>query len=81
LSDKGVKPGDVTDIQLRFLSDGRIKSEGKSVLEGSEYSKSWEPMWPPVNATGASAMPVALEVTIEIEGVGSSVRLFDIPQK
>jgi general secretion pathway protein J len=70
----------VTDIQLRFLSDAHIKAEGKGVLEGSEYSKNWEPIWPPVNATGASAMPVALEITIELEGVGSSVRLFEIPQ-
>lgn len=80
-SDKSLKAGDVTDIQLRFLSDGRIKADGKSVLEGSEYSKNWEPMWPPINAIGGSAMPIALEITIAIEGVGTSVRLFDIPQK
>ena len=71
----------VTDVQLRFLTDSRIKSEGKSVLEGSEYTRNWEPMWPPVNAAGVSAMPVALEITIEIEGVGRSARLFEIPQK
>ncbi|RYY04004.1 MAG: type II secretion system protein GspJ [Gammaproteobacteria bacterium] len=71
----------VTDVQLRFLSDARIKADGKSVLEGSEYSKSWESIWPPVNATGSAAMPIALEITIEVEGVGSSVRLFEIPQR
>lgn len=72
---------DVIDVQLRFLTDARIKADGKSVLEGSEYSKNWEPMWPPSNPTGAAAMPVALEITIEIEGGGRSVRLFEIPQQ
>jgi len=71
----------VTDVQLRFLSDVRIKSDGKSVLEGSGYSKNWDPLWPPVGVTGGSPMPVALEMTIEIEGVGTSVRLFEIPQR
>lgn len=70
----------VIDVQLRFLSDARIKSEGKSVLEGSDYSRNWEPMWPPVNGAGASAMPIALEMSIETEGGGRSVRLFEIPQ-
>jgi general secretion pathway protein J len=71
----------VTDVQLRFLSDLRIKSNGKSVLEGSEYSRSWDPMWPPIGVTGGAPMPIALEITIEIEGVGRSVRLFEIPQR
>jgi len=70
----------VVDIQLRFLSDARIKADGKSVLEGSEYSKNWEPIWPPINGSGGAAMPVALEITIEIEGGARSVRLFQIPQ-
>ncbi|MFO1389747.1 type II secretion system minor pseudopilin GspJ [Cellvibrio sp.] len=71
----------VVDVQLRFLSLGRIKADGKSVLEGSEYSRNWEPMWPPVNAGGGPSMPVALEMTIELEGGARSVRLFEIPQK
>jgi general secretion pathway protein J len=70
----------VTDLQLRFLPDSLIKANGKSVLEGSEYSKYWELTWPPINGAGAAAMPVALEMTIEIEGVGRSVRLFEVPQ-
>lgn len=74
---------DVLDVQLRFLSVAQIKANGKSVLEGSEYSKSWEPTWPSINGSGGSGglMPVALEITIELEGVGRSVRLFEIPQK
>ena len=71
----------VTDIQLRFLSDSNIKSNGKSVLEGTDYINGWEADWPPVNPTGASALPIAVEITIEVEGVGRSVRLFEIPQK
>jgi general secretion pathway protein J len=71
---------DVVDVQLRFLSDARIKSEGKSVLEGSDYSQNWEPIWPPINGAGASAMPIALEISIETEGGGRSARLYEIPQ-
>lgn len=74
-------PGDVTDIQLRFLSDARIKFDGKNALDGSEYSKNWEPIWPPVNGVSGSPMPIAVEISIDIEGVGRSVRLFEIPQK
>lgn len=80
-SKRQVMPGDVIDIQLRFLSDARIKADGKSALDGSEYTKNWEPIWPPINGAGGSPMPIAVEITIEIEGVGRSVRLFDIPQK
>jgi len=72
---------DVVDVQLRFLTDTRIKSEGKSVLEGEDYSKNWEPTWPPVSAIGVGAMPIALEISIETEGGGRSVRLFEIPQQ
>jgi general secretion pathway protein J len=78
---------DVLDVQVRFLSEAQIKANGKSVLEGSEYSKSWEPMWPPVggsgngSSAGGATMPIALEISIELEGVGRSVRLFEIPQK
>ena len=73
---------DVADVQVRFLSEAQIKSNGKSVLEGNEYSKAWEPTWPPIsNGAGGSAMPIALEISIELEGVGRSVRLFEIPQK
>lgn len=71
----------VVDVQLRFLSQGRVKADGKSVLEGSEYSRNWEPLWPPINAGGGAGMPVALEITIELEGGARSVRLFEIPQK
>jgi len=75
----------VVDVQLRFLSKAKIQADGKSVLEGSEYSKSWEIMWPPIGGGASSgagaAMPVAMEMTIELEGGNRSVRLFEIPQK
>jgi general secretion pathway protein J len=76
---------DVSDVQLRFLSDGYIKSNGKSALEGADYSKNWEPTWPPVNQQGnVVGNPIALEITIEItdenKGVSRSVRLYELPQ-
>lgn len=70
----------VTDVQLRFLSLGSIKSNGKSVLEGTDYTNNWESTWPPVNGGAPEGLPVAVEITIEIEGVGRSVRLFELPQ-
>jgi len=70
----------VTDIQLRFLSTGYIQQNGKSALEGEGYSNNWTPTWPPTNATGDSGSLVALEITIEVEGVGRSVRLYELPQ-
>ena len=74
---------DVVDVQLRFLSKAKIQADGKSVLEGSEYSKSWEITWPPIGNSGdaGTAMPIAMEMTIEFEGGNRSVRLFEIPQK
>jgi general secretion pathway protein J len=72
---------DVVDVQVRFLSDAQIKANGKSVLEGADYSKPWEQTWPPINGGGGAVMPIAIEISIELEGVGRSVRLFDIPQK
>lgn len=71
----------VVDVQLRFLSEAYVRNNGKSALEGQDYSKSWEAIWPPINGQGGAAMPIAVEISIEVEGVGRSVRLFDIPQK
>lgn len=71
----------VTDVQLKFLSMDRVKSSGKGVLEGSDYSSDWEETWPPLNPSGnGPAMPLALEMTIEVDGVGRSTRLFELPQ-
>lgn len=71
----------VSDIQVRFLSQERIKVTGKSVLEGSDYSNSWEPTWPPLNPGGPVSPPMAVEITIEVAEVGRSVRLFELPQQ
>jgi general secretion pathway protein J len=71
----------VIDVQLKFLSPDRVKASGKGVLEGSDYSSDWEETWPPLNPSGTgAAMPMALEMTIEVEGVGRSTRLFELPQ-
>ena len=70
----------VTDVQVRFLSEGYIAANGKSALEGEGYSKNWEPTWPPLNAAGSPGLLVAVEITIEIEGVGRSARLYELPQ-
>ncbi len=74
----------VSDVQLRFLSVGYISSNGKSSLEGPEYSKNWEPTWPPINQATGAGNPIALEITIETtednKGASRSVRLYELPQ-
>jgi general secretion pathway protein J len=74
---------DVEDIQLRFLFQGAISSKGKSVLEDEEFSDDWLQKWPDNNQQGASAqdLPLAVEITIELKGVGSSARLFAMPEQ
>lgn len=73
---------DVEDLRLRFLFQGAITSKGKSALEGREFSEDWLHQWPDNNQQGASAqdLPLAVEITIELKGVGSSVRLFAMPE-
>lgn len=70
----------VEDVQMRFLHQGVITSRGKSALEGREYSEDWLEDWPDATA-GAVGVPLAVEITIEIKGVGSSVRLFALPEQ
>lgn len=74
---------DVEDMQLRFLHQGAISSKGKSVLEGREFSESWLQKWPENTQQGASAqdLPLAVEITLELKGVGTSVRLFAMPEQ
>jgi general secretion pathway protein J len=69
---------DVSDVQLRFLSKGKIASDGKSTLEGEDYSERWEPTWPPLDSGNAGDVPIAVEITLEVNG-GRSVRLFELP--
>lgn len=74
---------DVSDLQLRLLFQGAITSKGKSALEDREFSEDWLQKWPDNNQQGASAqdLPLAVEITIELKGVGSSVRLFAMPEQ
>lgn len=73
----------VEDVQLRMLHQGAITSKGKSALEDREFSEDWLQKWPDNTQQGASAqdLPLAVEITIELKGVGSSVRLFAMPEQ
>ena len=73
----------VEDVQLRLLHQGAISSRGKSALDGNEFSEDWLQKWPDNNQQGATNqdLPLAIEVTIEIKGVGSSARLFAMPEQ
>lgn len=73
----------VEDMQLRFLHQGAISSKGKSVLEEREFSDNWLQKWPENTQQGATAqdLPLAVEITIELKGVGTSVRLFAMPEQ
>lgn len=71
----------VVDVQLRFLSAEILQSRGRGALEGSRYSDNWAPEWPPGGAVSAEGgLPLAVEVTIDIKGIGASVRLFELNQ-
>lgn len=74
---------DVEDFQLRMLFQVAIASKGKSVLEGREYSDDWLQKWPDNSQPSATAqyLPLAVEITIKLKGVGSSVRLFAMPEQ
>lgn len=71
----------VDDMQLRFLHQGNIGSRGKSALEGREFSDDWLQQWPDSSLQGAGGLPLAVEITIDIKGVGPSVRLFALPEQ
>lgn len=70
----------VEDVQLRFLHQGALSLNGKGALEGNNYSDNWLQRWPDPTQSGASALPLAVEIRLTIKGVGTSVRLFAIPQ-
>lgn len=69
----------VEDVQLRFLYTGMLASNGESVLKREGYSDDWLQEWPDPTRNGAAGIPLALEVTITLEGVGPSVRLYTFP--
>jgi general secretion pathway protein J len=71
----------IEDVQLRFLHQGIISSKGKSALEGREFSADWLQQWPDISTQGAGGLPLAVEITIDIKGVGSSARLFALPEQ
>jgi general secretion pathway protein J len=68
----------VEDIQLRFLSREMVQSRGRGVLDGDRFSDAWAPEWPPLG--GPPELPLAVEITIHVTGLGASVRLFEISQ-
>lgn len=73
----------VEDMQLRLLHQGAIASKGKSVLQEQDFSDDWLQKWPENTQQGASAqdLPLAVEITLDIKGVGTSVRLFAMPEQ
>lgn len=70
----------VKDLQLRMLYQGLISSKGKSALEGREFTNDWLQTWPDNKYQGAVGLPLAIEISIELEGVGPSARLFPMFQ-
>jgi general secretion pathway protein J len=70
----------VKDIQLRFLSAALINRRGASALEGTEYSRDWAGLWPDPDQQmqGAMQLPLAVEISIELEELGVSTRLFEL---
>lgn len=69
----------VEDVQLRFLYTEMVANDGKSALQGHEHTDDWLQTWPDTTRSGATGIPLAMEVTITLEGLGPSVRLFAFP--
>lgn len=69
----------VEDVQLRFLYGAMVASDGQSVLTGTDYTEDWLQVWPDSTRSGAAGIPLALEVSITLEGEGPSVRLYTFP--
>lgn len=40
----------------------------------------WHEAWPPLSGAGLDAIPVAIEITLDLEDMGTITRLFDLPQ-
>jgi general secretion pathway protein J len=72
---------DVEDVQLRFLHLGLISMNGKSVLEGTEFSEKWVETWPDTSQQVKAGLPLAVEISITLKGVGPSARLFSFPEQ
>ncbi|MDQ2076657.1 type II secretion system minor pseudopilin GspJ [Marinimicrobium sp. ABcell2] len=71
--------GNVESIEIRFLSDAVLQRSGRGALDGDDYTRDWAPAWPDPNQVGnPHGLPRAVQIRIEIEGVGVSERLFDI---
>lgn len=70
----------VKDVQLRFLALEQVQQRGPNVLEGPDYTRDWEQVWPKPDQFGQMNMPAAVEITIEVEGMGVSARLFELTQ-
>jgi general secretion pathway protein J len=69
----------VDNIEIRFLSNAVLQRSGRGALDGDDYTSGWAPAWPDPNEIGNSlGLPLAVQIRIEIEGVGVSERLFDI---
>lgn len=69
---------DVVDVQFRFLSTEMIQQRGPIVLGGDDYTRDWEPVWPKPSEQGQPSMPIAVQIKIEVKGIGVSERLFEL---
>lgn len=70
----------VRDVQLRFLPIELVQQRGPIILGGQDYTRDWEPVWPRPEQSGQATMPAAVEITIDVEGMGVSARLFELTQ-
>lgn len=71
---------EVQDVQLRFLSASLLNANGESQLNGNDYTRNWLPLWPEVGQNDPTQLPLAVEIRIDVKGVGESVRLFSFAE-
>jgi general secretion pathway protein J len=68
----------LSDVPLKRELIDRVKSFRARFMDGQ---KQWQEQWPPLNAPAATlarSRPVAVEITLELEDLGTITRLIEV---
>lgn len=68
----------VRSIELLFLSARLASTQGEGVLNGEDYSRNWDELWPPVIDDNQTTLPIAMLIRMELEEGIVSERLYEI---
>ncbi|MBU2886244.1 type II secretion system minor pseudopilin GspJ [Gilvimarinus agarilyticus] len=70
---------DIHSIELKFLSAARAGQQGTGVLDGDDFARDWDELWPATDSAGIdTSLPIAVLIRIELEDGLISERLYDL---